>query len=207
MDNPRIAVINLQHLELNTPSKKHAAREIIKDLQSKGEMWWTRYKAAAEHIIWGDLPQSTIMHTFHLSELVNLVTDSANVAALLNLNVFNTPSRTRSIASHLRKKGLALDTDTANAMGKVARLFGLAGPTVTTSHITEFVTYLVDGWSIRADQRQDIHTMADLAAHFAIILGTQHSSMRLQDVIAAFMEGFERGTQNLAHFSHRRRTA
>lgn len=89
-------------------------------------------------------------------------------------------------------------------MGKVARVFGLGGTAVTKLHISDFVTCLTDGWAIRADPRHDIHTMADLANCFAIALGPRNLSLHFQGIIAAFMDGFERGTQNLAHFSRRR---
>jgi hypothetical protein len=116
-------------------------------------------------------------------------------------------SSTRTVSERLRRERLILNLDTARAMGKIARLFGLGGSAVTNLHISDFVTCLTDGWTIQADPRHDICAMADLANRFALALGPCDSSLHPQDVVSAFVDGFERGTRNLAHFSrYRRRT-
>jgi hypothetical protein len=94
-------------------------------------------------------------------------------------------------------------------MGKVARFFGLGGSTVTTLHISDFVTCLTDGWSIRAYPRYDNgdNEINVIAIHFGLALSPSTSQARLQDIQEAFLLGFKRGTYNLAKYAPRRQTA
>ena len=154
------------------------------------------------------MPKSAIIHSIQLGELERLATEDLDVSRLLNLHLFTEKSSTRTISERLRKERLILNPDTARAIGKVARLFGLGGSAVTNLHISDFVTCLTDGWTIQADpQQHDMYAMTDLANRFALALGPCDSSLHFQDVVSAFMDGFERGIRNLAHFSRcRRRT-
>jgi hypothetical protein len=222
--NPTICIVNLDHPTLEVPGKKQAAQPIVKELKRHGEMSWARYQATQEvslvipnltlylpydltisqYLIYAQLPKSAILHRIQLGELERLATEDLDVSRLLNLQLFTEKSSTRTVSKRLRKERLILNPNTARAMGKVARVFGLGGSAVTKLHISDFVTCLTDGWAIRADPSHDIHTMADLANRFAIALGPRNLSLHIQDIIAAFMDGFERGTQNLARFSRRR---
>lgn len=204
MKHPRLAVINLQHPDLMLPEKLHSAHQIIKNLQAQGEMSWTKYKATAEFIIWGDLPNSAILHTFNLSELNDLIAVSPTCANLLNLDLFDGASRTRAISQQLREKGIIMNVDTAKAMGKIARVFGLGGPDVTYLHIDEFVTSLVDGWNIQGCPINDIHTASHLGMHFALAMECPRSSLNIQQIMGAFIDGIEHGTRNLDYFATRR---
>jgi len=223
--NPTICIVNLDHPTLEVTGKKQAAQPIVRELKRHGEMAWARYQATKEvslviikltlylfyalttpkYLIYGQLPKSAILHKIQLRELERLAAEDLNVSRLLNLHLFTEKSSTRTAFERLRKERLILNPDTARTMGKVARLFGLGGPTVTKLHISDFVTCLTDGWSIQTDPRHDIYSMADLANRFALALGPYDSSLHFQEVAGAFVDGFECGTRNLAHFSRGRR--
>jgi hypothetical protein len=53
-DKIKIAVIDLDAPELNTPHKKHYAADVIKQLQAKGEAQWTHrrggYRGRCEYL-------------------------------------------------------------------------------------------------------------------------------------------------------------
>ena len=222
--NPTICIVNLDHPTLEVPGKKQAAQPIVKELKRHGEMSWARYQATkevslvivtltpylrytlttAQYLVYGQLPKSAILHEFQLGELQRLAAKDLDVLRFLNLHLFTEKSSTRTASERLQKERLILNPDTARAMGKVARVFGLRGSAVTNLHISDFVTCLTDGWAIRADPQPNIYAMTDLANQFALGLGPCDSSLHLQDVVSAFMDGFEQGTRNLANFSRRR---
>jgi hypothetical protein len=204
MSNPRIAIINLKHPDLTVPHKVHHARDIIKRLQERGEMPWTKYKGACEWLVWGNVPSTAILHISELTELDNLVEQSEDVNNLLQLHMFSSNARTRTIAQRLQNRNCTLNIDAAKAMGQIAELFGLGSVNATPDHIKEFVANLVDGWSIKPTSVNDIRSLDFLALHFTTTLNPR-GSYRLHDVIEAFVQGVLKGSENLAHFGRGRR--
>lgn len=204
MTNPRIAIIDLKHPGLTIPHKVHHARDIIKRLQERGEMEWTKYKGACEWLVWGNVPGNAVLHIFELRELDDLVEQSEDIQNLLQLHMFSSNSRTRTIAQRLRSRNCILDVHAAKAMGQIAELFGLGSVNATPDHIKEFVTTLVGGWSIKPASVNDIRSLDFLALHFTTALNPL-GPYRLHNVIEAFIQGVLKGSENLTHFGRVRR--
>lgn len=202
MTKPQMAVINLNHPDLRVPNKLHHAREVIKTLQNKGEMSWTRYKGASEWLVWGNLPNSAVLHTFDLSELDDATEQSEEIRRLLQPQIFTSNSRTHTVAHRLQSRNLVLDATAAQAMGHLVNLFGLGGVNAAPAHITSFITCLVDGWSIRPHSVNNTHAMDLLAIDFVTTMNPRGASYRFHDAMEAFIKGVVQGCENLARFSH-----
>jgi len=142
-----------------------------------------------------------ILHTFSLAELGG---DDA-VQGLLRLDLFGTgKSPTRVIAQRLRGLQLQMNPTTAKTFGKIAKIFGLNKPAVTPTHIKEFVSELISGWSIQNAPLSDILAMSELANAFVVALNPQPNFL-VQDHMAAFMDGVQRGMGELAFYAPRTR--
>jgi hypothetical protein len=50
----------------------------------------------------------------------------------------------------------------------------------------------------------DAHTMSHLGTQFAITLRNRNPSVHLQDIIAAFLDGFQQGLDNIERFARKR---
>ncbi|KAH7127027.1 hypothetical protein B0J11DRAFT_579445 [Dendryphion nanum] len=213
MNDPRIAIINLDHQSLKTPNKKHHAASILSWLKSNGQANWARYKGTAEYLVWGNIEQAAILRHFPISELLHLAATDIlcfeSIQPILRFDengvlIPRKKPRTRVVAQMLKEKQLLLDSDTANTMGKLAGKFGLGDSTL--SHIKEFVKVIIDGWSISA-QAINYNMMNVLAMKFTIAMGPRKSTYDIQEIMKAFIEGIEIGTRNIEIFSgsgHRR---
>lgn len=94
-----------------------------------------------------------------------------------------------------------LNSTTARALGKIARIFGLNGSSITLEHLQDFVARLMDGWTITKPEAIDMHTMSSFAATFATAMGSHAGGYTLQQVMGAFIEGVDHGTHCIAHWS------
>jgi hypothetical protein len=106
------------------------------------------------------------------------------------------------VSKLLADRELTLTKATAKTMGRLAAKFGLNKTTVNVAHIEEFCMVVCDGWSIKDAPLHDIHAMSSLARQFAAALNCQHG---IQEVMAAFMGGVQKGAKNIEHFSGGRR--
>lgn len=101
----------------------------------------------------------------------------------------------------MRERNTQLNTVTARALGKIAKLFGMGKSNVTLDHIADLVSRLIDGWSITKSDFIDIQTMSSLAATFATTFGNHAGGFTLQAVMGAFMEGVNHGTVCMEYWS------
>ncbi|KAF2788135.1 hypothetical protein K505DRAFT_315451 [Melanomma pulvis-pyrius CBS 109.77] len=204
-NDPMFDILANAHLSFqgNTSAFVSVASSLLQVLNYSSKMKQPRLAATAEFIIWGDLPNSAILHTFNISELNHLISTSPPCAKLLNLDLFDGASRTRAISQQLREKGITMTKDTAKAMGKIAKVFGLDGPDVTYLHIDEFVTSLIDGWTIQGCPVNDIHTASHLGMHFALAMECSRSPLNIQQIMGAFIDGIEHGARNINYFAAR----
>jgi hypothetical protein len=190
-NNPQLCLIDLT--QLNQPGKLYKAQEVISDLKRKGQMSWARYKGLSEFLIWGDIPATAIISSVPIFNLEELAGD------FLCSNLFSPNTRTRTVASQIKAKGIVLGHFEAKKIGEIAQLLGLAQPAVASlSHITAFVTAIVDGWYIHSDRMPD----RDVALSFAMALKSQdYAYCKVMD---AFLKGVEQGTKNIVTYSGRR---
>ncbi|KAF2192254.1 hypothetical protein K469DRAFT_653583 [Zopfia rhizophila CBS 207.26] len=179
------------------------AASVIQILKYASSMNSPKIAGASELLLWGDVPMSAILHIFPFSELEGLIQNDSHVAGLLKLHLIGPNSSIFAIHQRLRKDSSVLDPNIARAMARIARIFGLNSADITCPHITEFVTYLVDAWSITSTQLNDIHELSQLAATFATSLGPRKSKYHLQDVMAAFIKEIQDGTAKLAYARQR----
>jgi hypothetical protein len=104
------------------------------------------------------------------------------------------------VAAEIRDKTLPLH---AEAIGRIARTFGLDRTDVHLEHIKDFVSELVNGWTLQCSQLGDLHTMSSYATTFAMTLQSQRH--RLQDVMGAFIDGCQEGTRIIEFYARRRK--
>ncbi|KAF2007383.1 hypothetical protein P154DRAFT_118626 [Amniculicola lignicola CBS 123094] len=194
MSDPRVAVIALDHPDLNEPHKLHHAKDVIKHVRRQ-----TPYRGTKEYLSWGNLPKSCLLHVFSYSDLQNLCFVSQDVDKLLSLEVFQLRLNTQAVAEQLRLKQTVLDVNVAKAMGRIAHCFGLTKSNVQAGHLSDFVSYLVDGWSLGVNVDK-ILDLSHLAENFALAMGPSRS-LRTQEIMDAFMEGVRRGSANLVYYS------
>ena len=154
-----------------------------------------------EFFIWGDIPSDAVLHTLDLNDLITNLYNDPDCHELLSIDVFEPGIKTNAIAATLREKNVMLNTVTARALGKTAKMFGVNQSSVTLVHMQDFVARIMDGWSITKGQYVDMHTMSSLAAVFAIALGPHEGRYSRQEIMAAFIEGVENGTRCIAHWS------
>jgi hypothetical protein len=151
-------------------------------------------------MIWASIPREAILAHCPLSDL-HLLSNSGQ--AFLSLEEFRPGRRTLEVSARLREKNTILSTTTAQSMGAMAKIFGMDQNNVSLIHIQDIVSRIVDGWQVGEGHPRDIHTMSSIASSFAFSLGSR--THRIQDVIAAFLEGTQQGMDTIAYFARRRR--
>jgi hypothetical protein len=153
-------------------------------------------------MVWASVPRAAILTHFPLADLRALSNSSLSCAEIMNLDEFLLGRRTFHISNKLKEKDILLNTATARAMGAISRVFGMHGDNVTLEHIQIFISRLVDGWQIQEKEVNDIHTRSSIAMTFAMSLSSQEH--RIQDVMTAFMNGMQQGTDVMAYYARRR---
>lgn len=123
---------------------------------------------------------------------------------LLNFDLFEPGMKTNAIAALLRERNSILNTETARALGKIARCFGMSQQNISLKHLEDFIARVMDGWTIQKPFAVDMHTTSSLAFTFATEFGSHADGYTVQDVMGAFMDGVEQGTRCIAHWSRSR---
>ena len=157
-----------------------------------------------EYLVYADIPQDAVINDVDLDNWCEQVKTDHDCRDLLNLDIFQPGTSTAMLASALRERNTILNTPTVRAIGKAAKMLGLASARVSLDHIQDFIARVVDGWSITRSEATDIHTMSTFAATFAQVLGTHDAGHTLQDVMGAFTRGVDSGTYSIAHWSRSR---
>jgi hypothetical protein len=147
--------------------------------------------------VWHSIPQSAIIRSFNLRELISPSDIYPVVERMLQLHEFRAGRRTARVATSLAQKDITLDPFSAKAMALACKEFGLVG----LSHIQHFVARLVDGWTITDGATADIE---HIGLTFAMTLGSHTYS--LEEIVHVFVEGCRQGTQVLQHWDSRRRS-
>ncbi|KAH6620467.1 hypothetical protein C7974DRAFT_234773 [Boeremia exigua] len=204
MQHPRIALIDLDAASLQEDHKLHHAADIFRWLKSHGLAQWARYKGYGEYFAWSDIAHDAVLQTFELDQLIDNLNADEGCRELFNFDVFEPGAKTSTIAASLRERNLTLNTTTARALGRIAKLFGMAKDNMNLHHLEDFIARLLDGWTIERPAAIDMHTMSSLAAVFATTLGTHAGGYTLQDVMGGFIGGVDQGARCIAHWSHSR---
>lgn len=157
-----------------------------------------------EYFIWAEIPNDAVLHTWDLESLISELDNDMECHGLFNFDVFKPDTRTTTIAAALREKHAMLNTATARALGKAARMFGMGQDNMTLEHLQDFVARLMDGWTITEPEKIDLHAMGSLATAFATAMGPHSSGYTLQQVMGTFIEGVEQGSRCIAHWSRSR---
>jgi hypothetical protein len=153
-------------------------------------------------MVWASVPRAAILAHFPLASLRALSNSSQSCANILNLDEFHLGRRTGHVSTQLKEKSITLNTMTARAMGSISRVFDMHGTKVSLDHIQDLIARLVNGWQISNHHAKDIHTMSSIATTFAMALSSKVH--RAQDVMVAFQNGVQQGTDIIAYYSHRR---
>jgi hypothetical protein len=154
--------------------------------------------------VWAEIPNDAVLNTLDLEGLIRELDHDVDCNDLLSFDVFKPDTRTSALAGTLREKNVMLNTSTARALGKIAKMFGLNQENVTLEHLQDFVARLMNGWTITKPEMIDMHTMSSLATTFATSLGPHTRGYTLQQVMGAFIEGVDQGTRCIAHWSRSR---
>ncbi|KAJ8107418.1 hypothetical protein OPT61_g8885 [Boeremia exigua] len=203
MENPQIALINLDAPCLKQENRVHHARDVLSWLKSQRLALWAHYKGHGEYMIWADIEREAILHTLDLVDLTEVLNKDDDCRRLMSFEAFDAGKKTNAIASTIREKNITLDIKTAQALGKIARTFGLSKSDVTLPHLEDFIARMMDGWSIEKAE-MDRHNLSSLAATFAVSLGSHAGGYHLQEVMGAFVNGVDHGTECAAHWSRSR---
>jgi len=219
MINPHIALIALDHPCVQDSKKKFDASSVLAWLKKNGQAQWARhYRGRTEIcmsdfplsmnqayivlVFWASIPVESVIQRFSLSELGTLAHASDSCAELLGLEEFRPGRTVPQVVARLRERNIGLRPD---AMGRLARTFGLDGAEVHLDHIRDFVTSLVDGWTPQCDQLEDAHTMSSHAMTFATSLRSRTRVHHLQEIMGAFLDGCRQGNENIQFYARRKR--
>ena len=213
-------MIDLDAQSLQQEHKVHHAAEIFSWLKSQGLARWASYKGTSatlysstqtkettgngEYFVWAEIGDDAVLHTLDLESLIRELNDDVDCNDLLSFDVFKPDTKTNAIASALREKNVMLNSTTARALGKLAKMFGMDQDNVTLEHLQDFVARIMDGWMITKPEMMDMHTMSSLATTFATSLVPHAGDYTLQQVMGAFIEGVDHGTRCIAHWSRSR---
>ncbi|KAB2108063.1 hypothetical protein AG0111_0g4548 [Alternaria gaisen] len=202
MEDPRIAIVALDHASLQQPNKTLPAAEIMRMLKAEGQAWWARYKGHAERMVWASVPAETIISHFPLSELRQLSNQEKVCEDILSLNEIESGRRTQYVSSQLRDKNNAISVSTSRAMAMVSRIFGMHRNKTSLAHIKGLVSSLVDSFQLKQVLSESHYTSSIIARAFAITLRSQAHSV--QDIELAFQDCVQRGTATIAFYARRR---
>ncbi|CAN9334892.1 unnamed protein product [Alternaria alternata] len=201
MEDPRIAVVALDHALLQQPNKTLPAAEILRMLKAEGQAWWARYKGHAERMVWASVPAAAIISHFPLSELRQLSNQEQTCEDVLSLNEIQSGRRTQYVSSRIRDKNNSINVGTARAMAMVSRAFGMHRNKTSLAHIKGLVSSLVDSFQLKQVLSESHYTSGIIARAFAITLRSQAHSV--QDIELAFQDGVQRGTATIAFYARR----
>ncbi|KAF1832717.1 hypothetical protein BDW02DRAFT_410809 [Decorospora gaudefroyi] len=202
MENPRIAVVALDHPLLTEPNKTLHAAEVLLMLKKENQAWWARYKGHAERMVWASVPKPSILSDFPLSDLQVLSDKDTACANILALDQFQPRRKTQYVSSLLRERNITLSTETAQALAAIARAFGMHREDVSLEHLQALVASLVNSFHITKDSLLNVHTTSSIANAFSIALRSRVHGH--QDVTAAFQNGVQQGTDINAYYNARR---
>ncbi|RMZ72099.1 hypothetical protein GMOD_00007093 [Pyrenophora seminiperda CCB06] len=204
MENPRIAIVALDHPLLKEPNKTMHAAEIMQMLKGEGLAWWARYKGIAERMIWASLPAATILSHFPLADLKSLSNRDKACSDTLSLECIQPGRRTRYVSSQMRSKNKVLDIPAALAIASISRTFGMHRKDVSLAHIQALIASLVDSLYIHKDSSTDEDTTASgIASAFAVALRSRGHVH--EEVMQAFQEGVRQGFDTIEYYSGRGR--
>ncbi|KAF7672187.1 hypothetical protein GT037_009697 [Alternaria burnsii] len=204
MEDPRIAVVALDHALLQQPHKTLPAADILRMLKAEGQAWWARYKGHAERMVWASVPAAAIISHFPLSKLRQLSNQEKTCEDILSLNEIESGRRTQHVSSQLRDKNNAISVSTSRAMAMVSRIFGMHRCSVSLTHIKGLVSSLVDSFQLEQVSSQSNYTSRMISRAFAVTLRSRAHC--IQDIEVAFKDGVEQGTATIAFYARRRRT-
>lgn len=151
-------------------------------------------------MIWANIPPEAVMHYMSLGELVELSDNDTACANILHLEHFDPYCYTTAVASLLQGEKLILDVTTAHAMARIAKTFNVHSNAFKLCHVQDFIARLVDGFKIK-DMSGDI-----TAAAFAFATSLGPSGHSFWDIMKAFGDGVEAGTQTMDYFASCSRT-
>lgn len=139
-----------------------------------------------------------------LTYLIESLKQDSDCQRLLDFDSFRPGMKTKVISAALRDRNTRLNTTTARAMGKAAKVFGICQVNATLEHMTDFVARIIDGWSVQEIDHVGMHTMDFLAATFATSLGKHAGGHTIHDMKTAFIKGVNHGSFCIAHWSRSR---
>jgi hypothetical protein len=154
-------------------------------------------------MVWASVPRAAIITHFPLFELQLLSNNSLSCADIFNLRELQPSRRTRQISHRMKVKKTMLNTAKACAMREISRNFLLHGNNVSLEHIQDLIVRLVDGGQIGKHPLSDFHTNSSIATTSAMSLGSQIH--RVQNVMVAFLNRIQQGTDTIAYYARRRR--
>ncbi|RAR10903.1 hypothetical protein DDE82_000874 [Stemphylium lycopersici] len=202
MDNPRIAVVALDHPLLTEPNKTLLAADVLRMLKDDGQAWWAKYKGYAERMVWASVPAAAILSHFPLLDLQLLSDDDQICTEILNLDEIRAGRRTRYVSARMREKGNTINAVTARAMASISKAFGMNREGVGLLHVTGLVACLVDSFQLLRSPVVDGRASSSIAHAFAMTLRSR--SYTTQDVMKAFLEGVQQGSDTVAFYSRKR---
>ncbi|OCK78485.1 hypothetical protein K432DRAFT_457722 [Lepidopterella palustris CBS 459.81] len=192
----RVAVMDISNLGSSTFN----AADLIARLKRKGELEGCRYKGGGEWVVWGEIPSSAIMYDFAFSELQDLASRDAAVEQTLRLQEIFANTKVYWLHQKFAQAAIPLRSDAANAIGRVADVFGLGY--ASNVQIEEFVRGFVQGWAIDAPIHQTI-TMTNRATEFVSALSYYVTHRRCvseadeEGLRRAFVDGVARASAEL----------
>jgi hypothetical protein len=140
-----------------------------------------------------------------LSDLQHLANSDEACASLLALQEFQKGRTTRHVSTRLQNNNFVLKRKIARRIAAIARTFHMDNMGVSLVHIQDFVARFVDGWKVSEGPINGADAKSRVAAAFATTLASRAHHVR--DVMIAFQNGIQHGTETIAYYSRRRPAA
>ncbi|KAK3071739.1 hypothetical protein LTR53_008101 [Teratosphaeriaceae sp. CCFEE 6253] len=118
--------------------------QLVKRFPFIGGKW--RYRGKHEFLVWAQVTQPAIVHTFSVDELIDACETIPSLQRLLRLDTIVMPMDLETkVRPLLRQADIPLDNETAVAIAKVCRVLGLTGSSCL-DHLAHVVSDVVQGW-------------------------------------------------------------
>lgn len=181
------------------------------DALDKRSIWWARpfhdevkrsygfkngawhYAGTHEWLIWQQIPEAAILHTFNGRDLIALASNDRELRHTLRLEELHLGASMSAKIATLRKQEVPLSTSVVNAIAKVVRFFRVQG-SGNHGHIAAMVTGVCEGWGIDIRKRSE-QEWQKLANHFADQVGANSDLRARQSIKLAFLDGVAWGLE------------
>ncbi|KAM0716927.1 hypothetical protein Q7P37_006779 [Cladosporium fusiforme] len=167
----------------------------------RGAQYWT---GLSEHLVWNEVPESSMVMTFTLSQLCDFADSDPDVKRILRLNMVKSDSKLDRTIRAFKQDKVKVTNQKAAAIARIVMFFGFSH--ATASNVLSRIVYeITQGWALFPEDNVTESAWQDKALWFTHTLCRRSDApvtlARQAEICHAFLDGLqwsrgERGNLN-----------